>query len=76
MAPVILWAGTEELQTNKQFRIRGGQVTMKGGTRVSLYPNGAIKSGTLADTFTYRLAAQEPLYLHRTKVCTLPRMEK
>ncbi|HON80194.1 MAG TPA: hypothetical protein PK544_17015 [Spirochaetota bacterium] len=57
IAPVILWAGTEELQTNKQFTIRGGKVTMKGGTRVSLYPNGAIKSGTLGDTFTYRLGS-------------------
>lgn len=57
IVPVVLFANTEELQTNKQFTIRGGKVTMKGGTRVSLYPNGVIKSGTLGDTFTYRLGS-------------------
>lgn len=57
IAPVILLANSEQLQTNKQFRIRGGQVTMKGGTKAILYPNGSIKSGTLGDTFTYRLGS-------------------
>ena len=31
IVPVVLLANSEELQTDKQFRIHGGQITMKGG---------------------------------------------
>lgn len=55
IVPVVLLANSEELQTDKQFRIHGGQITMKGGQKVSLYPNGTIRSGKASGPFSYRL---------------------